>query len=318
MWVKFYLNVWNWLNSLNWGGKSSRALPTLIRETPLRLFFVVVVVLSAIIKATPLPDCTGIKVQTTLSLSMVNIKTNTASDKELSTRAQTNEPRLRAWTDVSRNFLPLSGPPLSFLRPHVGTFAKNPLHSRWSSPCIPSERGQARAHTSRSKPIQKAPRHARSLLSTLAPLPQQRRSDGLIPLTWATNVRSDIAATSGEVRCFVPVLPDSLLQPRLRWGDLPPQEPQVTLLWQVPNVHLHESGQRGHERGLSGGNIRFLFAAITFKLTRCARKRRLRGSHVTQLPLDWTTKVRKVDLKVKGSRSVQDAASVLKVKAPVL
>lgn len=36
----------------------------------------------------------------------------------------------------------------------------------------------------------------RSLLAALAPLPQQRRSDGLIPLTWAANTRSDIAATS--------------------------------------------------------------------------------------------------------------------------
>lgn len=36
----------------------------------------------------------------------------------------------------------------------------------------------------------------RLVLPALAPLPQQRRSDGLIPLTWATNARSDIATTS--------------------------------------------------------------------------------------------------------------------------
>lgn len=78
-------------------------------------------------------------------------------------------------------------------------------------------------------PLQTHPKSSlrRSLLSALAPLPQQRRSDGLIPLTWATNVRSDIAATSepheerglalrsGAPRLAAPA--------RLRWGDFPPR-----------------------------------------------------------------------------------------------
>lgn len=58
-----------------------------------------------------------------------------------------------------------------------------------------SHPSEARARTYRSKPIQKLPPPLGSL-PALAPLPQQRRSDGLIPLTWATNARSDIATTS--------------------------------------------------------------------------------------------------------------------------
>lgn len=165
------------------------------------------------------------------------------------------------WTDVSRNFLPLSGSPLSFLRPHVGTFAKNPLHSRWSSPCIPSERGQARAHTSRSKPIQKAP-------SALAPL--RARSSSSAAQIWRLNSahmgdkcavwhRRDVRPTrrtrfGASLRCS----PDSLLQPD--WGEAtsPRGGAAGNALLSVPNVHPHvwryicESERKGHEHGLSG------------------------------------------------------------------
>lgn len=84
-------------------------------------------------------------------------------------------------------------------------------------------------------PLQTHPKSSfrRSLLSALAPLPQQRRSDGLIPLTWATNVRSDIAATSDphEERGLAlrPGAPTTRGSSHTEVRRLPPaEEPQVT------------------------------------------------------------------------------------------
>lgn len=155
---------------------------------------------STIIQVAPGPRCTGVKVQTILSSSMFNVKTNAASDIEfLHTGANEHARTANAQVcrrqparvssaaahsylcqDLFRLFFDLM---LVHLQKVL--FTADEAH-RASHP------SEARAHTHTSKPIQKAPSAARFSLRppALAPLPQQRRSDGLIPLTWATNARS--------------------------------------------------------------------------------------------------------------------------------
>lgn len=148
------------------------------------------------INVTPPPHCTGVKVKTILSSSMFNMKTNPACDIEfLHTGANQHARSANAQTSsVPTPARVFSAAANSYLCQVLFRLFFDLMLVHWQKVLFTADEAhrashpsEARAHTYRSKPIRR---------SALAPLPQRRRSDGLIPLTWATNARSDIATTS--------------------------------------------------------------------------------------------------------------------------
>lgn len=110
----------------------------------------------------------------------------------------------------------------------------------------------------------------RSVLPALAPLPQQRRSEGFIPLTCATNARSDIATTShrhGE-GVYASVRSRNSLPARLRWGGFPPQRSRrwPSALRSSKSIENTLVKVKYNDRIIIGGN--------NFRLTTCTSKLR--------------------------------------------